>query len=171
MKKAFLLFLLMASSVFAQDQAATARSAAGCGPSQEMFDVKVDLTQHPVAKPEEGKALVYVFEDHGTGPTMRVGLDGVWVGATSNKSYFFLSMSPSEHNLCVEWQSGTFKKSSERIGAAKTLTVEAGKVYFVRMLFKETSNNWGTIDLQLEDSAEGQFLIASSALSTFKRKK
>ncbi|MFY9531896.1 MAG: hypothetical protein WAR24_23580 [Candidatus Acidiferrales bacterium] len=37
-----LLLLLLASPVFAQDQAAVARAAAGCGPDQVEFDVKTD---------------------------------------------------------------------------------------------------------------------------------
>jgi hypothetical protein len=41
----------------AQDQAATARTAAGCGPSQVQFDVKLDDTLHVLAQPEASKAI------------------------------------------------------------------------------------------------------------------
>jgi hypothetical protein len=70
--------VLPASAASAQDQAAAARTAAGCGPSQTQFDVKLDDALHVLAQPEEGKAIVYVFEDDFTGPTMRIGwrLDG-----------------------------------------------------------------------------------------------
>jgi hypothetical protein len=170
MKKLLVLALLFASPALAQDQAAAARAAAGCGPADTQFDVKVDADHHPAGTPEEGKALVYVFEDWMMGPTMRVGLDGSWVGATYNKSYFFFSVTPGEHNLCAEWQSGTFKKTAERIGAARAIAFEAGKVYFVRMVFWEAQSTWGQINLELADKAEGQFLIASAGLSNFTQK-
>jgi len=55
MKKLILVIFLVASPAFAQDQAATARTAAGCGPSQVMFDVKTDDTKHPVDSPKMEK--------------------------------------------------------------------------------------------------------------------
>jgi hypothetical protein len=160
-----------AASSFAQDQAAAARTAAGCGPSQTQFDVKLDDTLHIPAQPQEGKAIVYVFEDDFTGPTMRIGVDGTWVGATNNKSFIYFSLAPGEHSVCTEWQSNVFKKTSERVGGAKSLTVEAGKVYYLRMTFEEVTKASGRIKLDLTDNAEGQFLLSSSALSNSHPKK
>ena len=160
-----------AASSFAQDQAAAARTAAGCGPSQTQFDVKLDDTLHIPAQPEEGKAVVYVFEDDFTGPTMRIGVDGTWVGATNGKSFIYFTLAPGEHSVCTEWQSNVFKKTSERVGGAKSLTVEAGKVYYLRMTFEEVTKASGRIKLDLTDNAEGQFLLSSSALSNSHPKK
>jgi hypothetical protein len=97
---------------------------------------------------------------------MRVGLDGNWVGANEGKSYFFFPVDPGEHNVCAEWQSGTFKKSSERIGEAMHLTAEAGKTYYLRLNF-----SYQRMDLELEDEAEGHFLIGSSLFATSQPKK
>jgi hypothetical protein len=155
----------------AQDQAATARTAAGCGPSQVQFDVKPDDTLHVLAQPEAGKAMVYVFEDDFTGPTMRIGVDGSWVGATNGKSFIYFSIAPGEHNVCTEWQSNVFKKTSERVGGAISLNLEAGKVYYLRMTFEEITKASGRIKLDLADNAEGQFLLSSSALSNSHPKK
>lgn len=155
----------------AQDQAATARTAAGCGPSQVQFDVKPDDTLHVLAQPEAGKAMVYVFEDDFTGPTMRIGVDGSWVGATNGKSFIYFSIAPGEHNVCTEWQSNVFKKTSERVGGAISLNLEAGKVYYLRMTFEEVTKASGRIKLDLADNAEGQFLLSSSALSNSHPKK
>jgi hypothetical protein len=160
-----------ASPALAQDQAAAARTAAGCGPSQSQFEVKLDDTLHLLAQPEEGKAIVYVFEDDFTGPTMRIGVDGCWVGATNSKSFLYFSLAPGEHSICTEWQSNVFKKTSERVGGAKSLTVEAGKVYYLRMTFEEVTKASGRIKLDLTDNAEGQFLLSSSALSNSHPKK
>jgi Protein of unknown function (DUF2846) len=163
--------VLPASAAFAQDQAAAARTAAGCGPSQTQFDVKLDDALHVLAQPEGGKAIVYVFEDDFTGPTMRIGVDGAWMGATTAKSFLYFTLAPGEHSVCTEWQSNVFKKTSERVGGAKSLTVEAGKVYYLRMTFEEVTKASGRIKLDLTDNAEGQFLLSSSALSNSHPKK
>jgi hypothetical protein len=174
---ALFISVILAATVFsaapalAQDQAAAARTAAGCGPSQSQFEVKLDDTLHLLAQPEEGKAIVYVFEDDFTGPTMRIGVDGSWVGATNSKSFLYFSLAPGEHSICTEWQSNVFKKTSERVGGAKSLTVEAGKVYYLRMTFEEVTKASGRIKLDLTDNAEGQFLLSSSALSNSRPKK
>ena len=163
--------VLGTSPASAQVQAATARTAAGCGPSQVQFDVKLDDTLHVLAQPEAGKAIVYVFEDDFTGPTMRIGVDGSWAGATNGKSFIYFSIAPGEHNVCTEWQSNVFKKTSERVGGAISLNLEAGKVYYLRMTFEEVTKASGRIKLDLTDNAEGQFLLSSSALSNSHPKK
>ena len=157
---------LGALPVLAQDEAAAARTAAGCGPSTEMFDVKTTDLKHSVAQPEQGKALVYFFVDFINAPTMRVGVDGKWVGANDGKSYFFFQVAPGEHSVCTEWQSGTFKKSSERVGEAMHLTAEAGKTYYLRLNF-----GYQRMHLELSDEAEGNFLIGSSLYATSQPKK
>ena len=99
---------VFASPLFAQDDAAAARAAAGCGPDQIKFEVKTDKNQHPAPKAEPTKALVYVFQDVkqdntltiGTATT-RVGLDGAWIGAIHGKSYFFFSAEPGNHRVCA----------------------------------------------------------------------
>ena len=107
--KAILIVLLFASPVLAQDDAAAARSAAGCGPAEVNFDVKTDKKQHPAPKPEQGKALVYVFLDvkqqastiNIGSVTTRVGLDGAWIGANHGRSYLFFPVGPGDHRVCA----------------------------------------------------------------------
>lgn len=171
MKRLILLVFLSASAAFAQDPSATARAAAGCGPTQVQFDVKLDETAHALAQPEEGKALVYVFEDAITTTTMRIGADGSWVGATNGKSYISFSLAPGIHSVCTEWQSNTFKKTAEKVGGALSLGVQAGKIYYVRMTFEEFSQANGRIRLELADDAEGQFLLSGSLFSKSQPKK
>ena len=171
MRKTILAVLLFASPVFAQDHPAAAAANGGCGPSEAQFDVKTSQNQHPVGQPESGKALIYVFEDMEHGPTMRAGLDGAWVGANKGKSYFFFSVDPGDHQLCTNWQSGTFKKTAKRIGSAITLTAEAGKVYYLRTQVYERSEQDRNVKLEPVESAEGQFLISASSFSTFHPKR
>ena len=112
---ALLVFALLASPGLAQDQAAVARAVAGCGPDKTQFEVTTDKKQHPEAKAEACKAVVYVFEDERRDPnqrlgvvTIRIGLDGKWVGANHGKSYFFFSLDPGEprslRELAIEFQ-------------------------------------------------------------------
>jgi hypothetical protein len=166
-----ILLVLFASSVFAQDPAPEPSVRGGCGPSEAYFDVKADRKQHPVATPDASKALVYIFEDMEHGPTMRVGLDGAWVGANKGKSYFFFSVDPGDHQVCTNWQSGTFKETSKRIGSAMTLKAEAGKVYYLRTQVYERSEQDHNVKLEPVETAEGQFLISASAFSTSHPKK
>jgi len=157
-----------------EDQALAARTAAGCGPSNAEFDVKTDSKQHPVSRPEPGKALVYFLhvesQDGGNinkgWVTSRIGIDGAWVGANHGKSYFFLSVDPGEHAACTDWQSS--RKTYSRQSAALSFRAEAGKVYYIRTTIMEITHLQTIPGMKLEliDGAEGQLLISSSALST-----
>jgi len=140
-------------------------------PQRSVFRRKNDRKQHPVATPDTGKAIVYVFEDMESGPTMRVGVDGAWVGANKRKSYFFFFVDPGEHQVCTNWQSGTFKETSKRIGSAMTLKAEAGKIYYLRTQIYERSERDQNVKLEPVETAEGQFLISASAFSIFRPKK
>jgi hypothetical protein len=160
----------------AQDQAEAARAAAGCGPTEIEFDVKTDKNQHPLAQPEAGKALLFVFENERHDPnkfiignaTTRVGLDGKWVGANHGDSYFFFPVDPGEHRLCANWQSSL--KRFSKLGSAASFTAEAGKVYFFRVEVEERTEHPATVKLEPVDSADGQFQISSRGLSTSHQK-
>jgi Protein of unknown function (DUF2846) len=166
------IFLAVFSSLLlAQGPAPSPSTRGGCGPSESQFDVKTNNKQHPMASPDAGTALVYVFEDIERGPTMRVGLDGAWIGANKGKSYFFFSVDPGEHQVCTNWQSGTFKETAKRIGAAMTLKAEAGKTYYLRTQVYERSEQDRNVKLEPVEAAEGQFLISASSFSTFRPKK
>src|SRR6266851_5046755 len=167
---------VFAGPLFAQDQVAAARAAAGCGPDQVNFDVKADKKQHPAPQAEPGKALVYVFQDVeqsdgvniGT-VTTRVGLDGAWVGAIHGKSYFFFSADPGSHRVCAACQSN-FKRLS-KLGSAADLTAEAGQVYYLRVRVDERPEHRPDVKMEHIETAEAQLLIASSSLSTSQPKK
>ena len=166
-----ILLAFLASPAFAQEKSPPVFGNGGCGPYEGQYDVTTDKKNHPSAQPESGKALVYVIEDIERGPTMRVGLDGSWVGANKGKSYFFFSVEPGDHQLCTKWQSGVFKKTAERIGSATAVKAEAGKVYYFRIQVYERSERDSTVKLEPVEPAEGQFLVSSSWHSTSHPKK
>jgi hypothetical protein len=170
------LFAMFAVPVVAQDQAAAARAAAGCGADNVEFDVKTDKNQHPEGQPDAGKALVYVFEDEKTDPglvigavTMRIGLDGQWVGADHGKSYFFFSVDPGDHSVCASWQS-SLKRLSKLAGAA-SLTAAPGSVYYFQAKVDARTHDRPAVWMEPVDPAEAKILIASASLSTSHPKK
>jgi hypothetical protein len=103
--------LLLACPVaFAQTSPPSQAVAPGCGDTSIKFDVKTSRSEHPVVKPDSGKALVYFLQDDAyfqstPKPTTRFGLNGNWVGATQSNAYFYVSIDPGEQHLCARWQS------------------------------------------------------------------
>ncbi len=116
--KSLLAALLFSSIAFAQTQTARAKPP-GCGADDARFDVKTDPAQHPIAQPEQGKALIYFLQDDRDfaarpRPTTRFGIDGSWVGATHGNSYFYTAVDPGERHLCASWES--LARKGTRVG-------------------------------------------------------
>ena len=182
---ALLLFALPAVPAHTQDQSAAGLAGTGCGPEKVQFDVKTDKHQHIEPQPEPGKALVYVFEqvklDGDELPvnlaTIRVGLDGQWVGANHGRSYFSFAVDPGEHSICASWQTTWVKIArlapASNLASAANLTAEAGKVYYFEANVDERNSEHRQPGVRLEkiDPAEGRLLIADSSLSTSRPKK
>jgi hypothetical protein len=177
MIKTFLVVVLFAGPIYAQDQAADALATAGCGPDKIKFEVNKDKKQHPTGQVEPGKALVYVFGDESRdpnvsyigGPSVKVGVDGAWMGATQYQSYFFFPVSAGGHRLCAGWQSSIGKIA--RVRTAVSFSAEAGEVYYFRVVLERRLHREPAIKAEPLDSAEGALLIATSALSTSRTKK
>ena len=95
--------ILLAASAFAQ--APPAGSTAACGRENVSFKVKLNESTHTLAEPSPGKALVYFFHDAGTNvtlgyPTVKLAIDGEWIGANHGNSYFSVPVEPGEHHVC-----------------------------------------------------------------------
>jgi hypothetical protein len=121
-----LALILLASSAMAQNKAAIAAPPAGCGPVNVAFAVKLNQPQ-VISDPESGKALVYVVQDYGH-VTIRVGLDGAWIGANQGNSHFSFSVAPGEDHLCANWQSKLAEYSS--LYSLANFTADPGKTYY-----------------------------------------
>ncbi len=179
MKNVFVV-LFLAVSMFAQSKPqgrATADTLDGCGPKDSTFNVKADKNQHPTRKLEAGKALVYVFEqeqwDERTAnlarPTIRVGVDGSWIGANRGNSYFFFPLEPGDHHVCANWQSSVGMYSKLR--ATRLFKAEAGQVYYFRVHVDERDMHHPMVKMRRLESDEGEALIKDSAFSRFEAKK
>ncbi len=161
--------MLFAASAFAQ--APPAASPAACGPESVSFKVKLDHSQHALAQPEPGKARVYFIHDAGTSaslgyPTVKMAMDGAWVGANHGNSYFALSVEPGEHHVCVTLQSSLV---APRVELAH-FTAEADKVYYYRTQLV-MSRSVELLQLDPIDSDQGKYLVASFPPSVSSPKK
>jgi hypothetical protein len=159
--KSALIVLLFVASAFAQDPAMVATSA--CGPKSGSFQVKLDASQHTLAQPDPGKALVYFIQEKGSDSfavTTTIGIDGAWVGANKNSSYFAVSVEPGEHHVCANVQS--FR--GHPVGFVH-FTAEAGSVYYfdARVVYGEASDLY--FSLTAVDSDQARYLIDSFPLS------
>ena len=176
--KTVLAAVLLATSALAQNNSALPRAQGACGPLDVNFDANT-LASQPTAQPEPGKALVYVAEEFKKAPgelgnpTIRVGLDGAWMGATRANSYLFFAVDPGEHHLCTNWQSRL--KRLSRLAAFARFTAEPGKTYYyrARITYAAYAHGAATMNLDLDpvDPDEGQFLVTSFRLSNSHPKK
>jgi len=163
MKRA-LMVMLLALSALAQDT--PSRLASACGPKDVTFTVRMDLS-HASAEPEPGKARVAFIQDDGPWGeqqhyVMKIGLDGAWVGAYKQNSYFTVSVDPGEHHVCANVQS---KASIGLQLALAHFTAEPGRIYYFRTRFFAGMPGIESapphVDLETVDSDEAKYLMAS----------
>lgn len=163
--------LLFTTVALSQDSSTPVGSQGACGPKEVRFDATTAPGQP--ASPEPGKALVYVNEvfkkvpGEWGNPTIRVGLDGNWMGATRANSYIVFSVDPGEHHLCTNWQSHLKRLSRE--ASFTNFTAEAGKTYYFRARVSYQTVGTATVmslDLDPINPDEGQYLVASNPVST-----
>jgi len=177
--KLVLSLVLLTTFTWAQDKPNLANASSACGPISTRFDVKTSSDPAPPVPSDPGKALVYFIEDFHKlpgewwgDPTMRLGLDGAWIGATKSNSYISFALDTREHHMCVNWQSGAIVPGGYM--AFARLNAEAGKTYYYRVQILSAggaASSAAHINLELADPDEGQYLVASSSLSIWHAKK
>jgi hypothetical protein len=170
------IFFGVCTCIQVMSQVLPAESA--CGPTTAHFDTQT-LASRVVPQPVEGKSQIYVIEvfDKVVGeiarPTLRVGIDGNWMGADKGNSYVAFSVEPGEHHLCTNWQSHLKRLYKE--AAFLGFTAEAGKIYFFRARITEHGGSTGastfSLDLDQLNDDEGKYLVASSSSSVSRLKK
>lgn len=177
MKTMLAAFFLSLPALAGEPASPVAAVNAACGPDNVKFSVKSIEGQPPAApQPEPGKALVYVVEQYDRPgnelgkPTVRVGLDGSWVGANRSTSYLFFPVEPGEHHLCSDWQSVPRTIVPVRPSLA-ILTAEPGRTYYFRAHVIEHSLSLWTLDLEPLNDDEGRLLVATSPRSDYRQKK
>jgi len=75
----------------------------GCA-SVPMAPTEQDIAAKEFAKPTGDKAGLYVFRDTFVGQALKktVSLDGVVIGETANKVFFYREITPGDHTLSTE---------------------------------------------------------------------
>lgn len=95
-------------------------------------------------------------------PTIRVGMDGSWLGVNQGGSYLFFPVDPGEHHLCVDWQS-KFKRLNKLI-AFEHFSAKPGQIYYFRsrILTTDVVNNIPVYALSFDsiNSDEAKLLLA-----------
>lgn len=176
--KSFLVAIFFVVCMCAQAMSQVLPTESACGPVTAHFDTQTVASQ-AVAQPVEGKSQIYVIEVFNKvvgevgRPTLRVGVDGTWIGADKGNSYVAFSVDPGEHHLCTNWQSHLKRLSKE--AAFLGFTAEAGKIYFFRARISEHGGSTGgsnfSLDLDQVNDDEGKYLVASSSSSISRLKK
>jgi len=173
--KAICLIVLFSVPAFAQSQPSSLTSA--CGPNKVTFRASEDAAPLSPAVPAPGKALVYFIQDNGLRGnaqhfTLKIGLDGSWIGAYKANSVFTVSINPGGHHLCANVQS--ISSAAQNLAFAH-FTAEAGKTYYFRTRFMAGLSTLYPISpyliLEQPDSDEAQYLIATYPASISKPNK
>jgi hypothetical protein len=164
------LLILLIPFALAQAPPPTSPTAA-CGPANVSFKVKLDESQHTLMHPDQGKARVYFIHDAGSGstvayPTVRLALDGAWIGANHGNSYFSIVVDPGQHHICVNLQSSVVQ---QRVELAH-FTAAAETIYYYRTRLV-MSRSVELLELDSLDSDQGKYLVTSFPLSVSSVKK
>lgn len=179
--KTLFVVVLLAVSAYSQELTIAAAESA-CGPRNMQFRIETGAPSAD-AQVEPGKALVYVVEEQKFKAlrevTVRMALDGTWVGANRGNTYLVFSVDPGEHHLCTDWVSDFLP--SGRLVSLANFTAEPDKVYYFRARTtggpsaigdgKWESADGASLDLDLVNSDEGKLLVASSTRSVSHPKK
>lgn len=100
----------------------------GCA-SVPMASQQQDELNKAFADPSSGKAGLYVYRNSFVGKALKktISFDGVVIGETANKVYFYKEISPGSHTLSTE---------SEFSDNSVSFEAEEGKNYFARQYIK-----------------------------------
>ncbi len=188
MRKSYFLIgcLLFSLCSFAQTRAPSKKirmnnirkAEAACGGPAIKFLVQANPITGVLPPVVAGQARIVIFEYMGNsfmpvkdlkrhylfGPTIRIGLDGKWIGATKGRSYIAFSVAPGEHHLCAQWQPGHGDPSGTI--ALAPVEVTAGKTYMRTVSFRPGAF-YSVLDLLPVDLDEENLLLHTSVPVVF----
>ena len=171
----YLLLLCICSPSFAAVQESgksDGEAAPSCGPSETKLKVGTSKSRGSVDPPPTGHALLVVIQVPeqnvipNCGIINRLAVDGTWVGANCNKSYFQIPLTSGSHLVCNERQTKLIFQG--RAAAVKRIDVESGKVYCLKALGNVRSANLAALSFELLYPEEGKLLLSSMDLAHLK---
>jgi len=145
----------------------------GCGAAETQFKTENGAAGDSEAPEAADRATVYVIEvynindkGHFNRPTLRVGMDGAWMGATKGFSFLRFAAESGERHVCARWQS-RFNSLAQQVSLLN-FKAEAGRTYYLRVQINVEGASEGSavsIDLQPVSEDEGRFLVSEAARS------
>lgn len=128
----------------------------GCA-SVPMAPKEADAALKTFSTPAQDKAALYIYRNSFVGQALKktLTLDGVIIGETANKVYFYKEISPGEHTLSTE---------SEFSDNAINFTAEPGKTYFAEQYIKLGAFVGGA-GLRMVDEATGKKGVSECSLA------
>ena len=159
--------VLALATAIASAALAQTSPVAACGPAGVRFKVVRDKTQHPLPVPRNGSALLYVIGS--TGGTVPIGIDGSWVGAVADRTYFTLPITPGEHHLCARRSTiglVMFVPVPDHNVALRSLDAKPGEIYYL----SATTVPDGGFKFAVLHADEGRRLLEKAKFSTSSRK-
>jgi hypothetical protein len=153
--------ILLSCAAMAQNDAAIEKAKSACGPGQIHFDVDATNYTESIAQPTNGKAFVFVIAQSNN--TVRIGLNGAWVGAVEDDSHMSFPVDPGEHHLCASRQS-FFSKGNATV-ALSSFTAEAGKVYYFRVRATSQGDTAFLLDMKPVNNDQGSYMVLKSKIS------
>ncbi|WP_420238649.1 hypothetical protein ACOBR2_03320 [Telmatobacter bradus] len=143
----------------------------GCGDVATQYTTSHDPGLHPAPTAKGQVRIFYIEDDDVKGfikPTMRIGLDGQWVGAAEGRSYFFIYVNPGPHKLCINWQNpDLFIHKQKPPQAELEFTAKEGETYY--FIGEGDFHGVGRTSITLDPmkTAEGEETIEDYPLSIF----
>lgn len=128
----------------------------GCA-SVPMASKEEDAALKKFAPPPAGKAGLYIYRNSFVGQALRkrVSVDGVVLGETANKTFFYRAVAPGEHKLDTETEFGD---------NSITLMAAVGKNYFVQQYIKMGAFSGGA-GLKIVSEEEGKKEVLNCELA------
>lgn len=136
-----------------------------CGPFDVKYSVHLDKERTPLNELPPTASRIIVYSETSVRAsggcrfyTVRVGMDGRWVGATCRGGYLAADITPGSHHLCVDLQWG----SHTDLNALYSFDAEAGHTYYFRTHTLDVPSG---IHLDPLNEEEGLLLVSRSAPS------
>ena len=129
---------------------------AGCA-TVPMAPLEQDSALKAFSQPAVDKAGLYIYRTAGIGTALRknVYVDGVLLGETAQKTYFYKEIAPGQHEISTE---------SEFSDNTITFQAEGGKNYFARQYIKMGVFRGGA-NLEMVSEQEGMEAVRNCNLA------
>lgn len=153
-----------------------------CGDEKTVIEVSTHKHGPAPVPPQPGTAkavFIEVADKNALPVTTRVAIDGTWLGANKENSYFESPLLPGEHHVCADWQLN--RRFIRDYPGFDLFTAEAGKTYYFLIKVSWNRNvepvqvtrydGSMSLDLSRVNEDQGQYLVQNSKLSIFAFKK